>query len=477
MNRKENTGAASLRALFEPESIAIIGASSNPEKAGSLIVQNLIDHQYAGKVIPVNPNEDSINGLSTYPSVRAIPKPVDLVFVTVPAPSVKAVIEDCVANKAKFGVIISAGFKETSTLGEKLEKEIVSIASKGGMRLLGPNTIGFVNANARIIGTAVPFKVWRNGGTAIAAQSGVFAGAVADWVMDTQKMGISMVVGLGNKCDINECDVLDYAGSDDRIRALGVYVEAIADGRRFIEIARDVTRKKPVVVVKSSRTQAGAKAASSHTGSLATNDAVVDGALKQCGVIRASDFQEMLDYLKAFDYQPLPKGKRVGILTLSGASGVLAVDVLSRLGLEVATLSEETKRKIESSIMPAWQPVANPVDVWVALGAGAEKVHRVALEGLLNDKNVDSVIAILLGLRPALHDVAQVFKDLKQRFSDKPVIAAVKGGALANQWFNDLENVRIPTYPGPNGSERAARTLGAMYSYKRYLEKPVSKKK
>ncbi|MFQ5821457.1 MAG: acetate--CoA ligase family protein [Candidatus Heimdallarchaeota archaeon] len=460
-----------LKPLFEPKSIAIIGASSKTGKTGNIILRGILDHGYRGKVYPINPHEDDIYGLKAYPSIKYVPGTVDLAIISIPAPAVLGVIEECAEKAVKFGVIISAGFGEASDRGAELERQIVEIAKSRGMRLLGPNSIGIVNSSKNLVITIAPFETWREGTISIIAQTGVFAGAVAHWVMQTQYFGIGKSVSLGNKCDLDEADILEHLWRDSNTRVVGVYLEGIRDGRKLMNIASNATKQKPVILVKSGRTEAGSKAAASHTGSMSGNDALSDAAFKQCGIIRVENFEELMDLLKAFDYQPLPKGNRVGILTLSGASGVLATDICTKLGLSIPKLSEETKKRIETTIMPSWQPASNPVDIWIALGSGAELAHKTALNALLEDENVDCVLAILLALSPAAFNIKKVFQKAHEKHPNKPIVVSIIGGKMAIQWFKKLEKIRIPAYLTTASPERAAKVLHAMYRYKQYLER------
>ncbi|MEM4408564.1 MAG: CoA-binding protein, partial [Candidatus Caldarchaeum sp.] len=310
----------------------MVGASANPEKTGHLVLKNLVE-KYSGRIYPVNPRGGEILGLKVYRRVGEIPESVDLAVLAIPTSEVAPTLEECVKNGTRFAIVIAAGFKEAGEQGAKLEEKIVKIARKGGIRLIGPNTIGIINGHNNLIASGVPLRSWRSSGISIVCQSGIFAGALAAWIMTNNVMGVGKVVALGNKCDLDESDILEYLGQDENTRVIGLHLEGIVDGRRFLKIARKVVKKKPIVAVKAARTEYGTKAALSHTGSLAVDDKVVDAAFRQAGIIRAENIMEMLDYLKAFEYQPLPRGSRVGLITLSGALGVLACDACFNYGL------------------------------------------------------------------------------------------------------------------------------------------------
>lgn len=462
-----------LTKLFEPTTVAVVGASANPEKTGHLTLRNLVEGGYPGRFYPVNPRGGEILGLRVYKRVREIPEPIDLAVLSIPASEVAPTLEDCVENGTRFAVVIAAGFKEAGEEGARLEEEIVRIARRGGIRLIGPNTIGFINGHRNLIASGVPFRAWRSSGISIVCQSGIFAGGLAAWIMTNRLMGIGKVIALGNKCDLDESDMLEYLGSDEDTRVIGLHLEGIADGRRFIEAARRAVKKKPVVVVKAARTELGGQAALSHTGSLAIDDRVVDAALRQAGVIRANNLVEMLDYLKAFEYQPLPRGNRVGMLTLSGAMAVLASDACFDNGLRLAELSEKTTKRVREEIMPPGISVTNPIDVWAALGAGPAKAHAVAFEGALADENTDAVIAILLPLRPTNHDVEQSIGGVLSRYrgTGKTILVCLLGGEFLKTWFEKLEDMGLPCYIGPDGPERAVKSLAAMLRYRSIKER------
>lgn len=457
-----------LTRLFEPVTVAVVGASSNPEKTGYLILRNLVEKKYPGRIYPVNPRGGEILGVKVFRSVKEIPEPIDLAVLAIPSTEVPSTMEELVTNGTKFAVIIAAGFKEVGDEGARLEEEVVRIARRGNVRLIGPNTIGFVNGHRDLIASGVPFLSWRSSGIAIVCQSGIFAGGLAAWLMANNLMGVGKVIALGNKCDLDESDMLEYLEKDPDTRVIGLHIEGIVDGRRFIEVARRVVKKKPIVVVKAARTELGGRSAMTHTGSLAIDDRVVDAAFKQAGVIRAETIMEMLDYLKAFEYQPIPRGNRVTIITLSGALAVLASDMCDKYDLKLSELSPKTLSWIREEIMPPGIIVTNPIDIWAALGAGPAKAHAVAFEGALSDDGGDVVLLILLPLRPTNHDVDQSFGEVLKRYKDngKTILAVLLGGEFLKSWFDKLEAMGIPCYIGPDGGERAVKSINAMLKFK-----------
>ena len=459
-----------LRALMEPSSVAVVGASSTPGKTGYIILKGMMDHGYKGRIYPINPKESEILGLRAFQNVNAISDPVDLVVIAVPFRGVKDVIKDSVENRAKFGLIVTAGFSEIGDLGANEEREITEIARNGGMRLLGPNSIGMVNKSVDLVISIVPFKTWKNGGISVVAQTGIFAGALAANVIDTQNVGLGKSIDIGNRCDLTEQPLLEYFAEDEHTNVVGLHMEGIREGRSLLEASKKVSLKKPIVVLKTGRSEVGAKAAASHTGSLAGDDIVADAAFRQAGLIRANTLQEMIDWLKVFDYQPTPKSGRVGIVTLSGALGVIASDMASNVGMQLAEIEDSTKNEIQKEIMPAW-PVRNPADIWVSLGLEPERSHRIALKKMIEDPSVDSLIVLLLALQPARCDMAKVFKEAVDAAPSKPIVAGMMGAKeIEQEWFDALEGIGIPSYKGSDCAERATSAMGALTTYGSILQ-------
>jgi acyl-CoA synthetase (NDP forming) len=301
-----------LKCFFEPESVAVIGASRNPSKYGYSLLKNLIDLGFNGKIYPVNPNAEEILGLKAYPSVKAINENVDLAIIIVPSFKVPEVMLDCAEKRVKGVVICSSGFREAGEAGKKLEDEVVAIAKKAGIRVVGPNTTGILNATNNFTTSFVPLPRFKRGNVAFIAQTGLFAAAAFWWIISKQPFGVSKIVGLGNKCDVDDAEVLEYLADDEETEVVAIYMEGVKDGRRLFETFKKVSKIKPIVVLKSGRSPAGVKASLSHTGSLAVKDEIFDAVCKQAGVIRVGgDLDELLDVTKAFALQPLPKGIRL----------------------------------------------------------------------------------------------------------------------------------------------------------------------
>ena len=450
---------ASLQPLFEPRSVAVVGASSNRGKAGYFLLRNIMDGGYKGRVYPVNPHARRLLGCRTFRSVREIPEVVDLVFLIVANSLVKPVLLECAERKVKAVVIVTAGFGEVGQKGAEDQRELEAIIRSSGMRALGPNSVGFINAANRLVASFVPFRQWPEGPVSIAAQTGVFAGAYADELsaQSTQRIGFSKSVCFGNKIDVDETDFLNYAGEDPATRVIALHLESIKRPREFLAAASRVKRAKPIVVLKTGRSEEGARAAASHTGALAASDRVVDAAFQQYGIVRAETLRDLIGIAKSFAWQPLPKGKRVGIVTFSGALGVMALDEMKGAGLELARFSPSTVTAI-SAVLPEWQPVQNPADVWMALGGGPRQAHERILAAVLADPEVDILLCILLPIpNTDFPNVTAVFSRLKRR--GKPVFLVMIGGQVKKRWLAEIETLRIPSFSEPSAAVVAIKAM------------------
>lgn len=454
-----------LTPLIAPQSVAVIGASTNPQKSGGVLFKNLVDGGFQGRLYPVNPRADLVQGYRAYPSLRDVPEPVDLVFIVLPRTGVKEALLQCAANRARSACIITAGFGEIGEVGRGLQDELKQIARANDVATIGPNTIGLINAEHRLMGSFVPFPNWQSGPIAIFAQTGLFAGAVMLQTMSqaAQRLGVGKSIDVGNKLDVDELDFLHFAAQDPATGVIGLYLEELVNPRTFLELANRVKLHKPIVVLKPGRTVPGAAASASHTGSLATDEQVLDPALRQYGLVRADDVEDFLGYLKAFCYLPPPKGRRVGIVTYSGALGVMAVDEAVEAGLEMAEFSAETRRRI-SAVLPEWQPPANPSDLWVALDVKGNRAgHEEPLQAVLDDEGTDLVLGILLAPPNAdFGEVREVFAGLRARRPDKPLVLVIYGGAVRERWVRELDGLGIPIYPT---TRAAIRTLRALVQY------------
>jgi acyl-CoA synthetase (NDP forming) len=426
--------------LFKAHSVAMIGASSDPRKWGFAMLRNLINGGFEGKVYPVNREADELRGLKVYHSVSEIPEIPDLVCIVVPPPAVVPVIKECVARGVKAGVVITAGFAELGEEGSRMQAEMVEEAHKGGMVLVGPNCNGIMNPWYKLY---VDFPLFHvpPGPIAIVAQSGNVVDAVARQIM-LKGLGCSLCVASGNEADLHIEDYLEYLGEDPNTKVVLCYIEGFKDGRRFLKIAEKVSRKKPIIAIKVGRTQAGVRAAASHTASIAGSDAIFDAACSQAGIIRAGSLDEMLNIGIAFLRQPIPRSRKLGIVTAGGGWGVLAADACAERNFDIVKLPDDVIKELDS-FLPAWWSRGNPVDL--VAGSFADAVFR-SVEVVLASPSVDSMV--FLSIMPALklqrldtaeeeasneewgNHLVQAVADAMERFNalavkyNKPVIVA-----------------------------------------------------
>jgi len=414
----ELESTSDLTPLFAPKVVAVIGASRERNKIGTEILHNLLATNFAGSIVPVHPEAGEIFGLKTYRRVTDIPQPVDLAIVVVPAALVETIVDDCVAKGVKAVCIISAGFSECGEEGRVIERRMVAKARAAGCRIVGPNCMGLLNTDPRVLlnATFSPFFP-PPGNVAMSTQSGALGLAILDYAKKLN-IGISTFVSVGNKADISGNDLLRYWENDPRTSVILLYLESFGNPAKFSRIARRISRRKPIVALKSGRSAVGARAAASHTGALATSDAFVDALFRQSGVIRTDTVTELFDVASVLARQPLPQGRRVAILTNAGGPGILAADACQSHGLEVAELSDATRAALRS-VLPAAASVGNPVDM-LASATAADYERSLGL--LLGDPNVDSALVIFIPpLVTAADDVARAITIAATRAAAKPV--------------------------------------------------------
>lgn len=463
----------SLKTLFEPHSIAVIGASRKPEAVGYAVLHNLLEGGYQGKIFPINPKADQIENLKAYPSILEVPESVELAVIVVPRQNVPETLRLCAQKKVQAAVVISAGFKEVGGEGVALEKEIIEISKSSGISVLGPNCLGIINACDQRMNASFARTMPRAGNIAFVSQSGALCTAILDYAKG-QGLGFSKFVSLGNKACLNEVDMLRYLKEDSETDVVLMYVEDLVNGREFMELAREMTGDadppKPILVIKSGRTAEGAKAASSHTGSLMGSDEVYDALFIQCGVLRMDSVEEMFNLAVGFANQPLPKGKRVAIVTNAGGPGIMTTDACIRSGLEIAQLLPSTQEALRK-VLPQTASVSNPVDV---IGDAQHDRYEQALKIVAQDPNVDSLIVILTPqAMTTIEETAEVIVRLDQEIKI-PMMACFMGIVDVSAGVKILEDHHIPHYRFP---EAAARTLGAMVRYQEWIKRPRTKVK
>ncbi len=452
-----------LEAFFTPRSVAVVGASAVPGKMGYILMDNIIRGGYKGRIYAVNPKGGEILGYPAYPNITDIPDPVDLAVIVIPAAAIPDAVDRCGEKGVKALLIISAGFREAGPEGARRERDVVARAQKYGMRILGPNVLGLIDTISMLNATFATTMA-RPGEIAFFSQSGALGSAILDW-SHIENLGFSHFVSLGNKADINEIDLLEAWGDDPHSRVILAYLEGISDGARFMQVARQVTRKRPVIAIKSGTTTAGTRAISSHTGSLAGSERAYEAAFNQTGIIRAQSVQDLFDYSEIFAYQPMLCGNRIAIVTNAGGPGILATDALDKVGLQLAHFE---KRTIEAMapFLPETANLYNPVDV---IGDARSDRYRAALQAVLADPGVDGVVVLLTP--QAMTDVLDIARTVVEivKAYDKPVVTSFIGGEVVQPAVLLFQDNHIPTYPFP---ERAVYAFGAMEQYRLWLERP-----
>jgi acetyltransferase len=452
----------SLRPFFNPQGVAIIGASLDPAKLGYGLSRNLVQSGYQGAVHFINLKGGNLMGLTVYRHIREVPDPVDLAVLLIPAAAVPQAIEDCALRGIKAQIIASGGFREIGAEGAALEEKCLEIARENGVRLLGPNCIGIIDTHLPIDTTFLSPPGPSPGDVAFLSHSGAICAAVIDWARG-QGFGLSRMVSLGNQSDVTESDLLAPVAEDPHTGVITLYLEGVSDGRHFLEQARQVTRQKPVVALKVGRYERGQQAVASHTGALAGLESAYNAAFRRAGVIRAETTEQLFDWARALAWCPLPKGRSVGILTNAGGPGVTAVDALEAQGLEIANLRAETESALGDLLDPA-ASLKNPVDM---LAAATPQQYAACLQILLSDPQVDSVMVVLPP--PPMHTAAGIAKAIIPVIytADKPVVVALMGELLIQEAVEHFRAARVPEYRFP---ERAAEALAVLCKRAEYLD-------
>lgn len=470
--------------FFNPKSVAVVGATNNIVKAGNAIIKNLIINKkrglFRGEVFPVNPNESRILDFPCYSSLKAIPISPELVVIAVPANIVPQIMKDAATKKSKAVIIFSSGFGEIGN--QKLENQVVKIAKDAGMRVLGPNCVGVYDAKTGVDSLFLPeTKVLISGkevvatprpmpgNIAIVTQSGAFGIAALDYLAGRQ-IGTSKLVSFGNKCDVDETEMLNYLSYDDETKVILLYLEDVKHGRQFFRVAKDVTLEKPVVVLKTGRNVAGVRAAASHTGAIAGSDKIYDGVFKQTGIIRAENMEDLFDCGKALAMQPPTTGKNIGIITDAGGPGIMAVDECELRGLTVNRFSSETLEKLEDlkerEKLPKFATNLNPIDI---TGSGTAETFEQVTKILFEDPDIHGIILIGLHHQPGLQeDFIDRIAEVADNYC-KPIVACDIGEtemALYSRFRFD--RLGIPSYFSPEGTARAMKALA---SYGTYLKR------
>jgi acetyl coenzyme A synthetase (ADP forming)-like protein len=435
--------APELAPFFAPRTVAVIGASRNPSKVGGSVLANLRAAGFAGRLVPVNPGASTVQGLPAVPSLLAVDGPIDLAVIAVPAPTVLPVLKDCVAKGVPAAVVITAGFRESGEAGRAREAELRTWRTGQPLRLMGPNCLGWIRPSRRLNATfaaGMPLP----GGIAFVSHSGALAAAILDWARD-RRLGFSFFASLGNQADLNESDLLAASKDDDETRVVAAYIEGVADGRRFLDALRATTARKPVVLLKGGRSAAGARAVASHTGALAGSDTAFDAAVRQAGAVPARSVEGLFDLARCLASQPLPRGRRLLVVTNGGGMGIVATDAAHDAGLEMPPLPPVTQARLAAELPPT-ASLRNPVDL---VGDADAARYDHALRAVGPEGGAD--LALVIMTAQALSDAAAVARAIlgATRGWPIPVVAAFVGGARVAPGARALEEAGLPCYPFP----------------------------
>jgi acetyltransferase len=450
--------------IFNPQNVAIIGASDVEGSVGYAIVKNFTKTGYSGKVYFVNIRKPEILGVKTYSTVDQIPEPIDLAIIATPAKTVPDVIEECGKAQVKGVIIVSAGFKETGLAGKVLEDKILEVSKKYGVRVIGPNCIGIIRPRINLNATFLD-KMPKSGKVAFLSQSGALGSAILDWALH-ENIGFSNFVSVGSMIDVDFGDLIDYFGSDPKTKSILMYVEGITQARKFMSAARHFARTKPIIVVKSGQFLESAKAAASHTGSLSGEDNIYDAAFKRAGIVRVNEIVDLFNAAEVLGTQPLPKGPRLAIITNAGGPGVMATDSLIALGGKLAKISQKTLDSLNAILPPFWSH-GNPIDV---LGDAKSERYKIAVEACLNDENVDGILIVFT--QQAVSESIEISKNIvelvrSKTYQNKTILTSFMGYGAVQEANNILNANNIPTYSTP---EQAIRTYMYMYNYQRNID-------
>lgn len=452
----------SIETMMNPKSVAVIGASNNPDKIGHIILQNYLDEGYSGKVYPINNKRDGdILGMKAYRSVKDVGAPIDLAVIAIPADAVPAVMRECGLAGVKSAIVVSGGFAEVGKT--KLQDEMLAIARKYSIPIIGPNCLGVTDPKSRVNTMFLPsYKIDRPkiGGVSFASQSGAVGSSIFDLIAH-EGFGLAKFISYGNAADIDEVDIIEYLANDKDTKVIVFYIEGVKRGREFFAAAKRASQAKPVVIIKGGITNEGAKAAHSHTASLAGSYEAYEAVFQQAGFAIAKDMQELLDYAKVFDTQPLTTGSRIAVITNGGGIGVIATDAIYQNGLTLATLTKESESKLRKA-MPPIVNIRQPLDM---AGDADDKRFGDALSVISADPNVDAIVVIALFQTPGADSRVAATISHYNGIINKPMVVVSPGGSYTEVHKNMLENTGVPVYSSPGA---ATRSLAALINYSKY---------
>ena len=448
-----------ISAFFTPKGVAVIGASSKSNKLSYGILENLTQYGYQGAIYPINPNSDQILGLKCYDDVRNVPDPIELGVIILPAGMTLEAMQACADRGIKAVIIISGGFREVGEGGRALEEACLQVAKENGMRIIGPNCVGTMDMNSGLDSTFIK-GMPEAGPIGFVSQSGAVCGGVVDLLID-KHVGFSHFASLGNELDVSEADIIEFYGNDPNVKVIAAYIEGVQNGPRFIEVSKKISQIKPIVLLKAGRSEAGARAVSSHTGSLAGSYEAYKAAFKQAGIIEVENIKDLFNVAMAFGAVELPKGNRVAIVTNAGGPAALASDSLAANGSQLAIISEKTQALLKPKLNPSAQ-VGNPIDI---LGAADPNEYDICLAGLIADEGVDVLLPILVP--QSLVDPVEVAKSfIKNAHSSKPLISCMMGDRSVIKARELLHHNKVPMFQYPDD---VGGVLGAFYQYQKII--------
>ncbi len=458
-------------AFFAPRTVAVIGATSK-FGFGFGVPKYLMENGYHDRLYLVNPKQTELFGLPVYPAITDVPAEIDLAVIVIPAPAIPEAVRGCLQKGIRSIIIESAGFSETGPEGKALEETVYNLVKDTDTRIIGPNCVGVMNPHNGFATSEISFAGLSPGNIAVVAQSGVFGNILIDWAPG-ENLGLSKVITIGNRLDVDECDVLDYLAEDETTRVIVLYMEGVKNGRRFLETGRRVAAKNPVLVLKSGRTEDGKAATASHTGSMAGDDAIYEGMFQQCGLIRADNFKELFDLARVFATQPLPAGPNVTVVTSSGSMGAMTTDACVSLGLKLPPYPAEAVNRIKAEA-PGWMNVRNPLDVGpsglfgtaVATALNTKEMHSIILIPVIPDRVVQSMEDQAMNM-----DMADWFGDIRkmrqEAATDKPFLIMTLGSASWLERVQKFFGRDIPLLATP---EHTARAIYELYHFGRRLQ-------
>ena len=454
----------SFESFFNPKSVAIVGASRQKSKVGYEILANMMEAGYKGQIYPVNPKADNIEGLKCYPDLESIKQVPELVIIIVPARFVPSIMQQCAKIGTRAVIIITAGFKEVGEDGRELEQQIIQIAGQVGIRIIGPNCLGVI-APAHNVNASFGGKMPAAGSIGYLSQSGALLAAILD-MANTNSIGFSKLISIGNKADVDELDLIKVLGADSETKVIAGYLESITDGNAFVSQAERISHHKPILLMKSGGTAAGAKAASSHTGSLAGSETAYGCVFERAGIIRCNSIKEQFDYAQAFGNQPLPAGPRVAVITNAGGPGIMAADAIEREGLSFSKLTDETVSKLAAKL-PVAANLYNPIDV---LGDALADRYEFAINVVLDDPNVDTILVLLTPQAMTESEgTAEAVVKISREKPVKPIFACFLGADKIEEGVRILREGKIPVIDCP---ESAVATIKVMTDYVRWRSRP-----